>query len=103
MIKITRKQSEALYEFYSLTGEKLKNQLAFLTRDHGKFVGVYEPLNEVPFDEFAELLVTEQYDVKRTIEEVLNDFIDDSKEDIWDIGAECLLDLKRELQLEGLI
>ncbi|AGY47247.1 hypothetical protein Glittering_60 [Bacillus phage Glittering] len=102
MIQISKKQSEALNEFYALTGGTLKNQLAFLIRDYGRFVDVYKPLNDIPFDEFAELLVTEQYEVKRTIEEVIDDFMTISK-DQWEDGANTLLRLKKKLKQEGLI
>ncbi|AGY48223.1 hypothetical protein Riggi_61 [Bacillus phage Riggi] len=102
MIKITKQQNTALQSFLN-TQVGLRNQLGAISKMHGKWEGNWKPLNDLPFEDFAELLVMGQYKVKRTIEEILNDFISDSKKDEWDSGEQCLIDLKRELKLEGLI
>ncbi|AGE61052.1 hypothetical protein FINN_59 [Bacillus phage Finn] len=101
MIEINKKQYEALKSFLE-TQVGLRNQLGAISKMHGKWEGNWKPLNDLPFEDFAELLVMGQYKVKRTIEEILEDFIDSSKGNI-EPSESALRRLKQTLKMEGLI
>lgn len=101
MIKVTKAQYEAIEIFFG-NQRGLRTQLGCISKMHGKWEGLYKPLNDLPFEDFAELLVMGQYEVKRTIEEVIDDFIDDSKGKI-EPSESALRKLKQTLQMEGLI
>lgn len=101
MIKVTKAQYEALEIFFG-NQRGLRTQLGCISKMHGKWEGSYKPLNDLPFEDFAELLVMGQYEVKRTIEEVIDDFITDSKGKI-EPSESALRKLKQTLQMEGLI
>ncbi|AMR60098.1 hypothetical protein LEO2_60 [Bacillus phage Leo2] len=102
MIKVTKAQYEALEIFFG-NQRGLRTQLGCISKMHGKWEGSYKPLNDLPFEDFAELLVMGQYEVKRTIEEVIDGAIEDSKIDPFDNGSEYLISLKDTLKMEGLI
>lgn len=100
MIKITRSQEKAFEEFIKGVSN-LKLTLQNVITHHGTWVSEYKPLNELPFDDFVELVITKEYEVVRTIEEVIDDHL--SKASRFDNAERAIYDLKLELKQEGLI
>lgn len=102
MIKVTKAQYEAIEIFFG-NQRGLRTQLGCISKMHGKWEGSYKPLNDLPFEDFAELLVMGQYEVKRTIEEVIDDHLDEASRKYRDNAERAIYDLKQELKQEGLI
>lgn len=102
MIKITRSQEKAFGEFIKGV-TNLKLTLENVIRYHGRWENHYKPLNDLPFDDLIELIITKEYEVVLTIEDVIDDHLGEASRKYRDNAERAIYDLKQELKQEGLI
>ncbi|AGE60825.1 hypothetical protein I907_gp61 [Bacillus phage Eoghan] len=102
MIKITRSQEKA-FDILLQGVSDLKITLKNVIRYHGCWESTYKSLNDLPFEDLITLIVTKEYEVVRTIEDVIDDHLGEASRKYRDNAERAIYDLKLELKQEGLI